>query len=519
MAEKKGFMSAFLPATAKKSKDEKEDFLKDVKSEVKQKKGQEKISYMVDQIKSDENGQIRIELKEILAENFQDSTEISYHLVYDSFSEGLEPVYFWIVDFMRSMGYKVDKTKEDFYASVGSAFYGELGQRATKMQEQAMKMLGTMNTIIRSMINLLYDLKEFEIRLKPYDILASKYESGNYGSYKTYTDAQARAELELKQVWMDQVDIKRGLGSINNMAQQLQFVTLRDAYMMIKDVKDLDEKDENGNPKVDLNERVIRILKIKLEEYNSWKEYSEKELRKRYEIEKSYLKSQVASLKIYAKWTKPYLLAAKKLDMKVADMSTADIVSVFNNMEISLELTGTKSIDIQKLIDSKDLPEDAKVNDSYNEYVTAELKFRSVPHSVQTPQGYQYRQGGRVDIYLRAYGLSDTEIKEIKASQEDDELKLVNEMLNGILEPIKEDLEKLAIEEKKEPEKKEEREEGPISALFSGFREITSPLKHIKFTSENYFDIFVKDFAKEKVKGSVYTVYDVYKKAHGMMSL
>ena len=67
---------------------------------------------------------------------------------------------------------------------------------------------------------------------------------------------------------MDNVDIKRGRGSINMMAQDLQFVTLRDAFMTVKTLKDVD--------KIDLNDRVKRILKPRLAEFLEWKTRSEK---------------------------------------------------------------------------------------------------------------------------------------------------------------------------------------------------------------------------------------------------
>ena len=55
---------------------------------------------------------------------------------------------------------------------------------------------------------------------------------------------------------------------------------------------------------------------------------SEKELRKRYEIEKIYLKSQVNTVQLYARWLKPYLQASGSLEQRAE--STAAIVNNFN---------------------------------------------------------------------------------------------------------------------------------------------------------------------------------------------
>ena len=78
---------------------------------------------------------------------------------------------------------------------------------------------------------------------------------------------------------MDKVDIQRGQGSINALASgNLQFVTLRDAFMIVDSIKAVDD--------LDLNERVKRILKPRVQEFFEWRKRSEQELRKRFEVEK-----------------------------------------------------------------------------------------------------------------------------------------------------------------------------------------------------------------------------------------
>src|SRR3989344_2739312 len=135
-----------------------------------------------------------------------------YKLVYDSYSEGLEPIYFWVLDYMRDtywgVGYEVAKTMDRFEASAGSGFFGDMGSRASIMQDRAMKLIGTINTVVRSIINILYDLKEFDQRLQLYKDLQSDN-----------SEVKRSARLALKQFWMDRVDIQRGRGSINMMAQ------------------------------------------------------------------------------------------------------------------------------------------------------------------------------------------------------------------------------------------------------------------------------------------------------------
>src|SRR3989344_420914 len=172
-----GFLNQLF-ATEKRLERIEENSIDDIKKEMS--KFSDKIDFLkrlLDKVKEPSK---KRQVRELLIEEIKNENKgVEYFLVYDSLAEGIEPVYFWLLDFLKSRppagrGFEVDKTKEDFEASVGSAFYGDIGSRATRMQEQAMKMLGTINTLIRSMINLIYDLKEFKIRLETYDELKSQ---------------------------------------------------------------------------------------------------------------------------------------------------------------------------------------------------------------------------------------------------------------------------------------------------------------------------------------------------------
>ena len=221
-----------------------------------------------------------------------------HRLVYDSSSETLEPVYFFILDLMNDLGLKPQKYFDSFTSSPGSGYFSEMGQRAGIMQQQGTKLLGDVNNVLRSIMNIIYDLREFKIRLQSYADLKSPDKN----------QSQA-ALLSLKQIWMDKVDINKGNSSIKAMAlEQAGYQTLIDAYLFVKDINDAD--------KLDLNERVKRIVKARIIEFNDWLHNSEIELKKRYEIEKTYLKSQVNSLKLYSRWAKPYLRAAAQLETK-----------------------------------------------------------------------------------------------------------------------------------------------------------------------------------------------------------
>ena len=126
----------------------------------------EKVSFKE---KTEIRGKLIEKLRKEKQVKFSIGDPVEYNVTYDTFAGSLEPVYFWVLDFLRNsdpsgLGFEVDKTAEEFEATAGGGFFGELGSRATVMQERGMKILETVNAVLRTIINLVYDLKEFEMR-------------------------------------------------------------------------------------------------------------------------------------------------------------------------------------------------------------------------------------------------------------------------------------------------------------------------------------------------------------------
>ena len=474
------------------------------------------------------------------------SSKIEYRLMYDSMMEGLEPIYFWILDFLKDskpsgLGFdEVIKYKDEYDATVSSGYFGEMGTRRSVMEDRAMKIMATVNTVVRSIINLIYDLKEFDIRLAHYNDLHSGNPSKKEGG-----------KLALKQIWMDQVDIKKGRGAINAMAQQLEFVTLRDAFLVSKDEKDAD--------KLDLNERVKRIVKARIAEYIEWEKNSEKELKKRYDIERAYLKSQVASLKYYTAWVKPYLISAKKLGMSEfktpSGLPSPNLVNAFSNMEMHLTLFAKKEVK----------PEEVNSNyrfinfkDKFFSCIEVEIIFRTLPRVYQGQGGSHYVHSGRTDIIIKPYALAESEIKEIYELKEREDMEMIDEMTDASLRAMHEDIEKYLMtdeeklkkleggekisllkemyekspsqkihgqidsEELKLKKRKNEAMRGSFGNIFKGFRQALDPLASMlgMFSSKQMtFSAPEKKVRKSAIlqaETSAYVLYDIYKKAHGM---
>ena len=443
-------------------------------------------------------------------------------LVYDSTSDGLEPMYFWILDFMRdARQMNVEKLVDNFTASPGSGYFAELGARATRMQEEAMKILGSVNTVIKSIINIIYDLKEFEIRKSSYKAAQSK------NKYEKQAGV-----LALKQIFMDNVDIKKGNTSIKAMTfSQMPFTTLLDAFMIANSIEGVDS--------MDLNDRVKRVLKPRIAEFFEWWKRSEAELTKRYQIERSYLKSQVSSLKLYARWVKPYLKASEQLMGKqfLADKSP-DLINTFNTMLLELAILGKKQVDTKDAAYNKKIPQiflklkKGQVRPFY-QIALVDFKFRSVPRRV-SEQGH-YAFGGRADIEFMAYALNQDELDLLAAELQKSDVESMLNLAEGVtkesLDQLKGDIDKYLKEddaaEKEKAEKKQT--ENPFVALFNFGKKSSEKdkkkkekegIKNIKdLKKDTFYEGVLRQYMEGEAAENAFKIFDTLKKAYGMASI
>ena len=363
-----------------------------------------------------------------------------HKLYYDSPTEGLEPVYFWLLDFLKGGLYdEIEKITDNFVASPGSGHFSELQGKATQMQQEVSRTMGNVNTVLKSVLNLVYDLKEFRIRLKPYKIYKSK---------DTSAEDKLKQLLSLKQIWLDNVDIRKGRGSINALSSgELDFVTLRDAFMSLKNSESISE--------IDLNDRVRRILQQRVQDFFIWIDESHNSLSQRYEIERNYLKSQVNMLKLYVRWVKPYLKSASKLEQNI-DSKNPGLVNAFNTMILELKLLAYSEHKIKDDVAKNLVPELFKnvQTRKYYKFLVIDFEFRSIPQRVSQRGDWAF--GGRVEIKFTSYGLNEDELKILKKELEKDDLgsalKLIQGATDDSLGQIQKDID--SILEGREDEKK-----------------------------------------------------------------
>lgn len=446
----------------------------------------------------------------IPAEEVKPKSLAEHSLTYDSSSETLEPVYFFILDTMEKFRFKVEKLADNFSSTPGSGHFSELGQRATIMQQQGTKIMGDVNTVLRSVLNLVYDLREFRIRLQYYNDLNSK-------------DKSDSARLSLKQLWMDKVDINKGNSSIKAMAFQGGFQTLIDAFLVAKDEKDV--------WKLDLNERVKRILVARVNEFNTWLRESETELRKRYELERNYLKSQVNSLKLYSRWVRPYLKAARDLEQKEQGRNPA-FVKTFNTILLELVLFGKSAIDVEDLVEQGVLPDDfkkLKIKRDYYKCVLVEFDFRGIPQRIGQQSHYAF--GGKAKVKFSAYALNADEIDKFNEEYEKSELGDVLELIEGAttdsLKNLQEEIDSFLEENEQKNESEGSKDQSnPFMALIGVYDKKpenkpkkTDEKKPIVIKNEDWVEKnHLRKIAEESAEESAFELFDVYKKAHGMPS-
>ncbi len=454
-------------------------------------------------------------IDKIPAEEVKPKALAEHVLVYDSTSETLEPAYFFILDLMNDFGLAPEKLIDNFVSSPGSGHFSELRGKATAMQQQGMNILANVNTVLRSILNIIYDLKEFRIRLQSYDDLILKE-----------TSKKDAALLSLKQLWMDKVDITKQQSSIKAMALgQAGYNTLIDAFLAVKNEKDVD--------KLDLNDRVKRILRPRIMEFNHWVEQSEKELRKRYEIERTYLKSQVNSLKIYSRWAKPYLKVAQQLEMKEGGREPA-LVKTFNTIMLELTLLGKLTLNIRDAALEGKLPADfqkLKTKRDYNSCILVNFEFRGIPQKM--PQQSHYLFGGRAEITFRAYALNNDELKkidkELDESDLEDSLKLIEGATTDSLEQLQDEIDFFLKEESKEEKADTKSTDGsnPFLALVGYYnkseksekKEESKKIEEKTLRKDNWIEsTHLRPLVSDEATKNAFKLFDIYKKAHGMPS-
>lgn len=262
-----------------------------------------------------------------------------------------------------------------------------------------------------------------------------------------------------------------------------------------------------------------------------WLKESERELKKRYELEKTYLKSQVNSLKLYSRWVRPYLKAASDLEAKEGGREPS-LVKTFNTIMLQLVVLGKTKLKIEGEVAKGNLPDDfakpgflKSAKREYYSCVLIDFNFRGIPQRVSQQAHYVF--GGKADVIFKAYALNDDELtklnEELKQSEISDVLNLIEGSTSESLGPLQEEI-NFFLEEKTEEEKPKD-ESNPFLALIGKYEKPEKPKekgkkpKEIKVSRDSWIEEnHFRKLAAKKAQDEVYDIFDIYKKAHGMPS-
>ncbi len=469
-----------------------------------------------------------------------------FELSYSAFGKSVEKHFFWVKQYLGPSGklkYKFIDFTEKKAASVFSAVFGEMTSRKQFIENRIMDMLAKLNTVVKSVAMIVYEMKELDRRLK---------------IFKDLDEGGAKADsafLMLKRIWMDEVDIKKGRGSINALSTgALEFVTLRDAFMAVPRT----DKEEalKWADKQDLNDRVKRILKERVNEFFDWYPLWKKDLTARRKMLLAYLKTQYETVKLYLSWLRPYMEAVRNLHLDVG-ASPADLVHAFDMMKITLDIWAHDDINVGAFrivrpkgsppilltktgvkykSDSKKVKERIIMGEKAEKVINVKMVMSLKPILVDMKGGRSgvYRYTGSVNVKITAYGFLEKEYeefeKQLKEKQESEEFKAIEDITKSSLDAIKEDLMEYINEfEGKNKDKKSNNEESQESP--SMFRDIIKSFasdfkfKREKGSGEQSVNVplfarrdytYSKDVVKLAAKEDAKDLYTTFKKTLGM---
>jgi len=193
---------------------------------------------------------------------------------------------------------------------------------------------------------------------------------------------------------------------------------------------------------------------------------------------------------------------------------------MFNSLILELTLLGKRKV-------SSTYPQKYKQKRDYYLCVLVDFNFRGIPN--RTQQGYVV--GGRAEVVFRSYALNSEELKklneELDKSDLSDALSLIEGTTTESLETLEEDIKEFIEdkEEKKEEKKKPKDTSNPFLALFGFYneKEEKTEKKKGKKSEEIKKDDWVeKEYIRKpaisEAKNTNYSLFDIYKKAHGMPS-
>jgi len=446
---------------------------------------------------------------------------LEYNLTIESMQAGAEANYYWIYRFLKSknpsfgMGNtftKIIKIQDVYQAGEASSLWGSQEQRKGLQQDKVNQYMATISTLIKETFQIVRELRILDERLELYN----GYDKGKEGESVT-----------LKDTWVTLVEGgAKNPTSVFGLASQVGFTTLPDLFFLINPKTQEDVRKEVKKVK-EVNRKVKEVLERKLTQFLIWKEKTQKELTTRKKFILKFLRMRFNNIKMYANWVKPYLRAIKQLQ-SAQDFENPEISSSFETSQIKLEL----------LAIGKEYTE--TTDEGYEETYDFQETFPCLVirfNYVAMPQmSYQkeFQRGpihvGRTEIRIIPCTMTNEQIETYKAAKDKEIFQDVKDLIPSVeesLDAIGDELTKYlkeageVIEDDNEKiMKQKESIFTPFISIFKGFKEPFAKGKK----DDKGFKVSKKRLkievgtAKDLARALSFVVYDIFKKAHGMLA-
>lgn len=437
-------------------------------------------------------------------------------LIIEQMGASAEPSYFWVINFLRhpnGLGYEVEKTSDVFSSTEMSTFFGTAEERKQRQQERVSQYLATIGSMTKSVFQMVRELRIMDERLEYYE----KSYKGDEGG-----------EVTLKNIWTNIVEGgPEAITSVFGLSRKLGFVIIPDLFFKINPKKGSAgvDKEVDALKSEGINARVRSVLKHKLTEYYVWKEKTYKELKWGRNFRLKALNQHYQSMRMYIKWVKPFLKNIQRLEMS---QSTApELVTAFETNLIQLELFAYKKT--YEMFTDRGMVE-REFTDKVP-CIRVIFKFVALPEMAFQKEFQRAAvHAGRTEITIQGYVLTPKEIEDYKKAKELEDLELLKSV-DASLESLGDELKKYLIESGEvTPEQLGQKPDvktaylkemiNPFASILKGFNEIFGGLKWEAGGKGklSYFEREQEEAAAKVVTEHVYTLYDVYKKTHGMLS-
>lgn len=474
----------------------------------------------------------------------------NYKLIYQIYSQSIEEIYFWFIGWFKdnqrealAKDNPIEKITDIYAASESSAFFGAQSARAGIMQDRVANNLRTLSEMTKALFQIVRELRIIDMRLELYNKSMNSDDSECDSS-----------EVALKGLYVDLVEGgAQNAASVYGLASRVGFTILPDLFFRIRIGMD----PKTGEPtesvddvvkKLEFNEKVKEVLARKLKQFYTWKKHTYKELTTRRSFQIKYLRQYHNSMKLYMAWVKPYLKYIRRLGMDTKKLDTVDLIT---GMEQSL-------MEMEILVKLK-----AKDGADYNGYLSLNFLYRTAPEMAYATKDYQHRgpiHVGRSEINFKAYSWNKKQYEAFKKQKEEEELDLlgsVDESLKESMDAVGDDLKKYIAElegmkkkeevpmvdlkgmnkflanlfgmpTKVEQKKKVEKQQSildPFVSIFRGLGELLDSLTGFKSKISKPSEKVDKwkvssdeKAAKKNAQKKLWLAYNIFKKAHGMIT-